>query len=86
MKLESKVKAVKKEKSFGHLNIKSGDAPFLADASIDDVVELTVSLKVKELRAADNWDISEKRMNVGDITVSGSIVKISEKSKSVDKS
>jgi len=80
MKLESKVKAVKQEKSYGTLYLSSKDIPSGADAVIGDVLELTISLKVTQLRAPDQWDISEKKMGPKDVLVSGNITKISEKS------
>jgi hypothetical protein len=79
MKLENKVKAVKQEKSYGSLYLNTKDCPFLKDSSIDDEVEMTVTLKIRSLRKPDSWDISEKGMKPTDIIVDGNITKISEK-------
>jgi len=84
MKLDSKVKAVKKEKSYGTLYLNSKDCPFIKDATIGDEVEMTITLKIKELRAPDHWDISEKGMKPTDVITSGNIVNISKKEKKND--
>ena len=86
MKIDSKVKAIKAEKSFGSLYLNSKDAPFLKDASIGDVVKVEISLKIRSLRAPDNWDISEKKLSPTDVVVEGTIVKLESEDKSMDKS
>jgi hypothetical protein len=76
MKLENKVKQVKEEKSYGNLYVNSKDLPFIKDVSIGDIVELTIKLKVTQLRQPDRWEVSEQKLNPKDVIVSGSITKI----------
>jgi hypothetical protein len=66
----------KPEKNYGRLHLSSKDFPFLKDVSIGEVVELTVKLKVKELRQPDMWEVSQDKVSPKDILVSGPIVKI----------
>ena len=79
MKLPNKVKAVKEEKSYGHLTLNSSNFPFVKDCTIGEVKELTIKLKVKELRAPSKWDISEGGMKPNDVIIGGSIVGIEHK-------
>lgn len=85
MQLESKVKAVKEEKSYGHLNINSQNFPFVKDCKIGEVKELTIKLRVKGLRAPDKWEISEQKMKPTDVIVQGNIVGIEHKPKAKKK-
>lgn len=78
MKVEQKVKAVKQEKSYGTLHLNSGDTPFVKKATIGQMMEVTVTLKITELRQPDRWDISEGKMKLTDVMVRGNIVKIEE--------
>ena len=76
MKLESKVKAVKQEKSFGHLNLNSSTHEFIKSCKIGEEKELTIKVKVKGLRQPDRWEISEEKMKPTDVIASVNIVEI----------
>jgi hypothetical protein len=71
--LKNKVKAVKEEKSFGHLNIHSKDFPDVSEFKLTETIELTVTLKVNSLRSPDRWEIAEQKMNPKDIMAAGTI-------------
>ena len=70
------LKQVKEEKSYGSLYVNSKDLPFIKDVSIGDIVELTIKLKVTQLRQPDRWEVSEQKLNPKDVIVSGSITEI----------
>ncbi len=70
MKLESKVTAIKEEKSYGTLHLSSPKFPFVKELKIGDIKECIIKTKVTSLRAADNWEIANKEAKVGDISVS----------------
>jgi hypothetical protein len=71
--LKNKVKVVKEEKSFGHLNFHSKDFPEVKEFELNKTVELIVTLKVNSLRSPDRWEIAEQKMNPKDVTASGNI-------------
>lgn len=79
MKLANKVQQVKPEKSFGHLTINSKDFAFVKDLKIGSEAEFEINVKIKGLRAPDNWDISEQGMKPGDIIAEVMIKNISHK-------
>ena len=77
MKIENKIKAVKEEKSYGHLTLNSSEFPFVKDLSIGDIKQCVITTRVKELREASKWEISDKMAKPGDIFVSVTITDIS---------
>lgn len=79
MKLTNKVQQVKPEKSYGHLTINSKDFAFAKDLKIGSETELEIKVKIKGLRAPDNWDISENGMKPGDIIAEVMVKNISHK-------
>jgi len=68
MKLESKVKAVKQEPSYGHINLSSSSMPEVKDLKIGSTISLTIDVEIKSLRAPDQWEISNEGKKPGDIT------------------
>lgn len=76
MELKSKVTAVKEEKSYGHLTLNSGQFPFVNDLKIGEEKECMIKVKVKGLRQADKWEISNKEAKQGDIFASVNITGI----------
>ena len=76
MKLENKVKAVKQEVSFGHLNINSSKFPFVKDMKIGEKTTLTIDVEIKGLRAPDRWEMQENGMKPTDINASVNITNI----------
>lgn len=80
MKLSSQVKAVKEEKSYGHLTLNSADHPEVLDCKIGETKELTITVKVKGLRQPDRWEISEKQMKPKDVVANVIITDIKHKS------
>lgn len=86
MKLKQSVSpSVKEEKNYGSLHLNSKDFPFLKDVSIGEVVELTVKLRIKELRQPDVWEVSQSKMNPKDILVGGPIITLSKEKEDKDK-
>lgn len=59
MKIQSKIKAVKQEKSYGNLRLSSADFPGVKELDIKETLTLTVEVEVKGLRSPDNWEVSE---------------------------
>lgn len=80
MKLESKVKAVKEEKSYGHLTLNSADHPEVAECKIGEEKELTIKIRVKGLRQPDRWEIQDKQMKPKDVVANVIITDIKHKS------
>ena len=79
--------APKEEKSYGRLNLNSREHPFVKDLKLGVETECCITIKVKGMREADRWEISEGTSKPGDINVELSIVKIEHKvNKSKEKS
>ena len=77
MKVKNKVSVANKpSKSYGHLNISSKDFESVKDLKIGKEITLTVTLLVKNLRAPDQWEISEGEGKPGDINAGGDIKNI----------
>lgn len=76
MQLKSKVKAVKPEKSYGHVSLSSKDFPFVKDAKLGTTIKVEVELKVDSLRAPDRWEITENNMKPTDVNLGGKICSV----------
>jgi hypothetical protein len=76
MKIESKVKAVKAEKSYGNLTLNSKEMPSVKDCKLNDVIQITATCRVDTLRSPDIWDIQERGMKATDVLAHVIITKL----------
>lgn len=80
MKIEPKIKVVvPEEKSYGSLTLNSKEHPFVKDLKLGVETECYITVKVKGMRVADRWEISEGLSKPGEIRVELLIAKIEHK-------
>jgi hypothetical protein len=79
MELKSKVSAVKKEKSYGHLSLNSKELPFVKNLKIGESAEFEIKVKIKGLRTPDQWEVSNEKINPKDIIASVEITGVEHK-------
>jgi len=85
MELKPKVKAIKEPKSYGHITLNSSDFPGVADLTLGEKKEITISVDIRALEKPDSWQISEGRLKPTDVIARINIlgVKLPAKKKEV---
>lgn len=75
-KIQSKIKAVKEVKSYGHINLNSKDFPQVKDLKINTTIQVLVTLDINSLNSPARWEIAEGNSKPSDVRASGSITKV----------